>query len=127
SRAVARPLPPADATGRAGGRHTGMNVRAALGRASSMDAREMRFRVAQAARRHAGRVRFAVSAPSWNRRHFAPLLNRSSAPLVAAAHDAAASGSFLDAHYALAAHLLGRESRWPLKAARRERLAGQIR
>ena len=103
-----------------------MNPRALLARAAGMDPHECATRLAVAARAHAGRVRFALARPRWNREDLVAALDPNGGPLVSAAVKAAGSGDWLAVHRTLAAHLQTRVSRWPLKAARRLRLTADI-
>ncbi|HEX6464175.1 MAG TPA: alginate lyase family protein, partial [Vicinamibacterales bacterium] len=108
------------------GASTLASVRAALARASFMDARELRTRFATLLRINAGRMRFSVSKPKWNRQHILSVVDPSSAPLLREACTRMQSGDVMAAHRALAAHLVSRPSHWPLKGSNRERLAASI-
>lgn len=104
-----------------------MSARAAAGRLAAMDRRELRFRVTCEARKIAGRLRYAVSPPRWDRAAIVRTLDPQAAPLVARARDAAARQDYLAAHRALAEHFQTRESLWPLQSRRRVALSSAIR
>lgn len=103
-----------------------MNPRAALARASAMDARELRVRLAAVARVSADRVKFSLARPSWNRHDILSVLDPSSSPLVSDACASILRDDVIAAHRALSARLVSRASAWPLKASHRERLASEI-
>jgi glycosyltransferase involved in cell wall biosynthesis len=105
---------------------TGMKPRTFLGRVAAMDAEESRARLTRAARTGAGRVRFALSRPRWERERLLTALHPASGPLIAAALAAARRGEWLAAHQALATHVQTRASRWPLKSAHRSALSAGI-
>jgi hypothetical protein len=96
-----------------------MSARGTLTRLAAMDRQELAFRLRCEARRIAGRVRYAIDPPRWNRADIVRALDRSAGPLVSRAIDAARRGDFPAAHRALAEHFERRGSRWPLQASRR--------
>jgi hypothetical protein len=104
-----------------------MNVHSALRRAAAMDGQQLRFRLAQTLRRHAGRLRVGIARPTWDRNHIVDVLAPGSAPRVEHVLEAARRGDHIEAHRELATHLQTRMSRWPLKAAERERHVDRIR
>ena len=103
-----------------------MNGSGMLARAAAMDRQELRFRLAEALRKYAGRVEYAIRPPQWNRSRIVRILDRAAGPDVARAVDAARRDDYLGAHRALGAHFESRASRWPLQAARRRALVDEI-
>ena len=103
-----------------------MSARAAVGRLAAMDREELRFRVTCEARKMAGRLRYAVSPPRWDRAVLVRTLDPQAGPLVALARDAAARQDYLAAHRALAEHFQTRDSVWPLQSPRRGALGTAI-
>lgn len=104
-----------------------MSARSAVGRLAEMDGEEIRFRLACEARKIAGRLRYAIHPPQWDRAAIAGVLDADAGPLVARARDAARRQDYLAAHRALAEHFRTRASTWPLQARRRDGLALEIR
>jgi Heparinase II/III-like protein/Heparinase II/III N-terminus len=104
----------------------GMSDPGALTRLAAMDRQELRFRVVTEARKIAGRVRYSMRPPRWDRGRIVRILDRSAGPLVADALEAARRGDQLAAHRALGAHFESRASRWPLQASRRRALVDEI-
>jgi hypothetical protein len=104
-----------------------MNPGALIGRVAAMDGEELRFRAACELRKAAGRLRFAVSPPSWDRDGLVRLLDPGAGPLVREALDAAARRDHLAAHRALARHFEMRPARWPVAASGRAALTALVR
>ena len=103
-----------------------MSGRQALTRLAAMDRQELTFRLACEARRFAGRVRYAIEPPRWDRASIFRVLDRDAGPLVARAIDASRRGDYAGAHRALSAHFESRGSRWPLQASRRRAFVDQL-
>jgi heparinase II/III-like protein len=104
-----------------------MSGLASIGRLADMDREELRFRVTCEARKIAGRLRYALKPPQWDRAAIAGVLDGHTGPLVAQAAEAARRHDYRTAHCALAGHFRTRASAWPLQARRRGELAAQIR
>jgi hypothetical protein len=95
-----------------------MNLRSALARAARMDAEEIRFRSANAARIAADRARHRIARPSWSPERLATLLDPAmpASEAIAAGlarHDTAAAQDRLSEHFT------SRPSAWPIAAADR--------
>ena len=105
-----------------------MSWRSAAGRVASMDREELRFRATSEARKIAGRLRYSLNPPRWDRGRLTAILDaRGAGPLVARAAAAARRHDYLSAHRALAEHFRARASSWPIQARRRGELAAEIR
>ena len=104
-----------------------------MGRLRTMDAEELRFRVACEARKAAGRVRSAIAPPRWRRSHLSSLLTSSSglapgtgSPLLLQAQRSLRDGDWASAHRALASHFATRAPRFPLDPRTIDTLAARI-
>ena len=104
-----------------------MSALSAVSRLADMDREELRFRFACEARKIAGRLRYAIHPPQWERSALAGVLDPREGPLVARAAEAARRHDYLGAHRVLAEHFTSRHSNWPLKARNREALTSDIR
>ncbi len=99
-----------------------------LRRALAMDRAELQFRLRLGARRVLERGQFAIAPPRWRRERFAPLLRPDAQSSALTASRAAASRrDWGAAHRALAAHIAGRQSSFPLPAAHVETVADRVR
>ena len=103
-----------------------MSARSTVGRLAGMDGEELRFRLTCEARKIAGRLRYAINPPQWDRAAIVRVLDTRGGMLVARAHEAALRHDYLAAHRALAEHFRTRASCWPLQASRRSELTRQI-
>jgi hypothetical protein len=105
-----------------------MSPRAAARRLARMGREELGFRLTSEARKIAGRLRYAIGPPRWDRSRLTAILDaRGASPLVARAAAAARRHDYLSAHRALAEHFRSRASSWPIQARRRGELAAEIR
>jgi hypothetical protein len=104
-----------------------MSALSAVGRLADMDRGELRFRLTCEARKIAGRLRYVINRPQWDRAALAGLLDAKAGPLVARAAEAARNHDYVAAHRALAGHFSTRASFWPLQARRCGELSASIR
>ena len=103
-----------------------MKVRSTAERLASMDAAELRFRLAGEARKRLDRLRHRMRAPRWDRGALAHVLDPSTGTLISAAANAARAGAFAEAQCALQEHFAGRRSNWPLAAHRRRPIVDSV-
>lgn len=104
-----------------------MSALTAVSRLAEMDREELRFRLTCEARKIAGRLRFAIHPPQWDRGAIVGALDAHAGPLVARAIHHARQQEYLAAHRALAEHFRTRASSWPVTSVRRGELAAHVR
>jgi hypothetical protein len=104
-----------------------MSALSTMGRLAEMDRDEIRFRLTCEARKIAGRLRYAVRPPQWDRGGIARVLKPDSGTLVARACVAAGRHDYAGAHRALTEHIRTRASAWPVQAKDRAQLTSLIR
>src|SRR6185436_3878138 len=107
--------------------YTGMSPRTAMSRLAAMNRDELRFRLTCEARKIAGRIQHSVKPAQLDRRHLSRILDPAGGPLVREAISAMERGDALAAHRALGRHFAQRQSRWPLRAGRRDAVVEEIR